>query len=151
MKRTGWIVGVLAASLAIAACDETDPQWVETPTGKMLASQKFEDPGSAGFNLASGMILGWQGPSGCKLKAEFKDLKREEMVRQAIEALRTNQANLTLSRNYLQDHLAERGEMHFYMEAFFDYLITMFQAKIDWTTKFIQDMETYLHNEETES
>ena len=68
----------------------------------------------------------------------------------AVEALRTNLERLTLSRNYLQDHLAERGEVHFYMGAFFDYLITMFQAKIDWTDKFIQDMEIYLQNEETE-
>jgi DNA-binding PadR family transcriptional regulator len=69
---------------------------------------------------------------------------------QALQALRTNLERLNLSRNYLQDHLAERGEMHFYMEAFFDYLITMFQAKIDWTDKFVQDLEAYIQNEETE-
>ncbi len=70
---------------------------------------------------------------------------------EALQALRSNLERLTLSRDFLQDHVAQRGPIHFYMEAFFDYLITMFQAKIDWTEKFIQDLETFILNEETKS
>lgn len=73
-------------------------------------------------------------------------LKPEE----ALLALRSNLERLTLSRDFLQDHLSQRGPIHFYMEAFFDYLITMFQAKMDWTETFIQDLETFTMNEETE-
>jgi hypothetical protein len=68
----------------------------------------------------------------------------------ALQALHTNLERLTQSRDYLEDHLAARGELHFYMEAFFDYLITMFQAKIDWTDKFIQDLAAHIQNEENE-
>ena len=68
----------------------------------------------------------------------------------ALQALRMNLERLNLSQNYLQDHLSERGPLHFYMEAFFDYLITMFQAKIDWTGKFIQDLGTHIQKEENE-
>jgi DNA-binding PadR family transcriptional regulator len=62
---------------------------------------------------------------------------------EALEALRTYQDSITLSREFLENHVKGSGEMQFFLGAFFDYLVTMLGAEIGWLGKFIAEMEVF--------
>ena len=92
MKSSPLIVLALAAALSTSACDNFYSEWTNAPTGKMVGSKKIDNPHSMEFNFASGMILGWQGPSGCVLRDEYRDTSREEAVPLVIEDIREHDA-----------------------------------------------------------
>ena len=90
MKSSSLIVLSLAAAMLLSGCDNFVEKWTEAPTGKMVESERIDDPRSMEFNFASGMILGWQGPSGCKIREEYRDTPREEAVPLVVEDIRNH-------------------------------------------------------------
>lgn len=92
MKTSPMIALVLAAAMLTSACDNFYSEWTDAPTGKMVKSEKIDNPGSMEFNFASGMILGWQGPSGCVLREEYRETPREEAVPLVVEDIREHEA-----------------------------------------------------------
>ena len=92
MKSSLFIVPALALAVLASACDNIYSEWTEAPTGKMVKSEKIDDPRSMEFHFASGMILGWQGPSGCVVREEYKDTPREKAVPLVVADIRDNEA-----------------------------------------------------------
>jgi hypothetical protein len=50
---------------------------------------------------------------------------------------------MSISRESLKQYVEQRNPMHFYMAAFFDYMIAMFSTEIEWLEIFIVEMEKF--------
>ena len=66
---------------------------------------------------------------------------------EALYALDNYKEQLILSRESLTDHLKTQTNTHFYYRSFFDYMINMFSAEVEWIDKFIKEMEAFTQNE----
>jgi hypothetical protein len=61
----------------------------------------------------------------------------------AVAALSSYKVKLTRSRDFLNEHLSEQETVHFFYGAFFDYMLTLLTAEIDWVSSFIDKMHQY--------
>ena len=63
--------------------------------------------------------------------------------REALDSRHTYQQNLVPSRQSFAEHVEGNEPMHFDMRGFFDYMISMFSAEIDWLEQFINEMKRF--------